>query len=253
MSLPRNLLVVMSVLALVGCSKKEAEPVANPAQAATAAQKEVPAQEPVAAKPPVANPDTPSDTPPMHMASAGEAVFNKLDFDKNAISGMTINGEIQTGLRWEDNSGENVIVFDKATKKAPKGFTTTMTAGHYRKENGAWKSVRSYREVIDSCEFDTRADVVVDPKGWSLTDVDLNGIPEATWAWFSTCTSDVSPATKKIMMTEKDQKYPLRGTTKVDIGNGEFVGGEFKADPAFDEVVPAFLEHAKSVWEKAGN
>jgi hypothetical protein len=244
----KSIFYLASILVLAAC---ESAPAPSAPATTTAAQNE-PVQK---VGEPVVEPTDPTAAP----EGMELRIFEILDFDGKAPADLKIQGEIQGGLHWKDNSGENLIVFDRhelggVLKDTGERFlTTTMTAHHVISSKGVWTSVRDYKEVVDSCEFDTRADLKVDPKAWSLTDIDQDGIMEATWVWYSTCTSDVSPATKKVMMTIGDKKYPLRGNTKVDAGGGDIMGGDFKVDPAFGDLEAEFLEHAKKVWKESGN
>lgn len=233
------------MLALGACKADETKttPVAQP-PAAEQAQAEV---KPEAAK--VEAAEAPKAAP----AAAG---FQKLTFDAAEVASLS-QGTIEKGLRWKDTSGDNVLFLDRIEKKGQVTgtdvLTTTMGAHHYRMVDGKWTSVRDYKEVVDQCEFDTIAEVRIDANDWSLTDINADGVAEATWAWYSGCASDVSPTTKKVMLTIGGEKYPLRGDTQVDPGNGELTGGDFKADPAFSKIDATFLEHAKTIWKKSGN
>ena len=232
----------------MGCEKPAVAPqgeTAAPTAAAAAQTNDSKTAQQEGEKPAVAQPTTPE-----------LRIFEVLEFDGKAPAGQMVEGTIDGGLRWKDNTGENVVVFAKTSEEVEgedgPAWTTKMTATQFRQADGGWRELRKYTELIDRCEFDTRAEFRTD-KSWSITDIDQDGVAEATWVWFSTCTSDVSPATKKVMMTIGDQKYPIRGNTRVDIGGGELIGGEYNIDPAFQNLDVEFLDHAKSAWEKAGN
>lgn len=231
-------------VALAACKADEAKtPEAQPPQ---------PEQAKVEVKP-ATEADEPAKAP---QAAAAPAAFQKMAFDAAEVATLT-SGKIEKGLRWKDTSGDNVLFLDRIEKKGQVTgtdvLTTIMGAHHFRLTDGKWTSVRDYKEVVDQCEFDTIAEVRIDANDWSLTDINNDGVAEATWAWYSGCASDVSPTTKKVMLTIGGEKYPLRGDTQVDPGNGELMGGDFKPDPAFSKIDAAFLEHAKTIWKKSGN
>ncbi len=240
----KSVLPILAAFALTACDSKTVQepPVASGQSAGQIAPLEqvVPAEV----------------TPPTQVGTAVQI----LDFDGKAPAGVKVDGKIQGGLHWKDKNGENLIIFDRAEasrkSKANEGeslLTTTMMARHLKATTTGWTPVRDYKEVVDSCEFDTRADLKTDAKAWSISDLDQDGVAEATWVWYSTCTSDVSPATKKVMMTIGDKKYPLRGNTKVDAGGGDIMGGDFKVDPAFADLDAKFLAHAKKIWNDSGD
>jgi len=58
------------------------------------------------------------------------------------------------------------------------------------------------------------------------------------------CTSDVSPLTLKLMMLEDREKYPIRGTTVVDVGGGQRYGGEKRFGEEFAGAPVAFRDFA---------
>ncbi len=184
--------------------------------------------------------------------------FEVLDFDGKAPPNVKVDGEIQGGLQWRDETGENLIIFSRKSvvvsepEDGPGEITTTMKANHIISKSGIWEKVREYRELVELCEWETRADVYVDPGAWSIKDINQDGIVEATWVWYSDCSHENSPSKKKVMMTIRDQKYPLRGKTDYLIDNHIEYGG-YKADPAFGAIEPEFLEHAKRIWDDTGN
>ncbi len=148
-------------------------------------------------------------------------------------------GELQRVLSWTDKYGTNAVVFSRQ-KRGKTG--AALVASHGRLEgDGSWTIVREFKEVIETCEFD----LILEPYvgDWSVTDLDNDGVGEATFAWNADCVSDVSPTIYKLLMTEDGNKYTLRGYTRV----GEF-GGDFKADPEFQKAPAGFQAHAEKTW-----
>ena len=79
----------------------------------------------------------------------------------------------------------------------------------------------------------------------TLTDLDYDNIAEITFIYRTTCTSDVSSSTQKLIMLEEGEKFALRGSTQVMGDGGEYeIGAGFKSAP--DE----FLNHAKQLWSE---
>ena len=62
-----------------------------------------------------------------------------------------------------------------------------------------------------------------------------------------TCTSDVSPATRKLLVLEGKDKHALRGTSRIDAGGGDVLGGDYKAD-GFKKA-PAIKAMAEQRWK----
>ncbi len=70
----------------------------------------------------------------------------------------------------------------------------------------------------------------------------------------TTCHGDVSPCDMKIIMYENNQKYAVRGESRVQVGvldNGEkqFIGGEYKLDENFKKGPKVFKEFAQKLWK----
>ena len=98
----------------------------------------------------------------------------------------------------------------------------------YRGKPGKLKQVRLVQDAVAPCEFDVTADFV--PGSVTVTDEDGDELAELAFAYDLACRSDVSPATRKLLVLENKAKHALRGTNRVQVGEREFAGGEFKAD-----------------------
>lgn len=152
-------------------------------------------------------------------------------------------------LRFTDKAGEHVVRFVLGVEKKKSGpdeavfrsreLTVTHTVG--RKE--LWRA----KDFVEKCEFDLTLDVV--DGSIRLTDLDADGDPEVSFLYRLSCRSDVSPHTAKLLMYEGTTKYALRGETKERVGENEFAGGAFTADPAFDQAPGPFLDFAKAQWK----
>jgi hypothetical protein len=102
------------------------------------------------------------------------------------------------------------------------------------------------KETIDfvkDCEFDILVSHELD--AISLTDIDENKIAEITFIYRTSCTSDVSPSTQKLIMLENGNKYPMRGTTRV-----MEMGGEFQVGEEFESAPEGFQAHAEKIWSE---
>lgn len=156
--------------------------------------------------------------------------------------GYESKGKFINAIGWTDKFGRNAVFFFKKTGKGK----AMLTASHMTWEGAAWTEVRTYKELVQKCEFDITLEHQIGK--WSVTDIDKNGHGEATFAWHAGCRSDVSPVAHKVLLvtTEnaKGTKYVLRGQTRV-----EKVGGDYKMDPAFAKAPKGFLVHAKVVWK----
>lgn len=108
------------------------------------------------------------------------------------------------------------------------------------------KELRMIQDGVAGCDFDVAVGFV--DGSVSVTDEDGDGTNELTFAYDVQCTSDVSPATRKLLVLEGKDKHALRGTSQVDAGGGDVMGGEFKAD-GFKKA-PALKALAEKRWAK---
>lgn len=154
-------------------------------------------------------------------------------------------GAIQAVLKWQDKYGINALVFARTESKGKgEARSAMLTVTHALQEGDAsWKTVRVFKERVDDCPFDI--ELTPEVGAWSVTDLDKDGLGEATFAYSAGCRSDVSPVTHKVLQTEDGKKYALRGQTRVE---GE--GGVFKADTSYKDEGKAFRAHAEMVWKE---
>ncbi|HEX6241553.1 MAG TPA: hypothetical protein VFZ61_11685 [Polyangiales bacterium] len=153
--------------------------------------------------------------------------------------------ELVRAVRWSDGAGDNVAAFSRARdeKRGDARLKIELWSG----KAGSGRVLRTLKDAELGCEFDLYADFVDAALG--LTDVDGDGIGELTFAYRTTCTSDVSPFALKLFLLEQGAKYALRGSTQVDTGGGELVGGAKRADPALAKV-PAFSLQLDQIWAR---
>lgn len=167
-------------------------------------------------------------------------------------AGIKVPGTVQRTVRWTDAKGDHLAVFsteEKVVQKKDMPFTTRgLHVTVFTSKNGKFKKGRTIREIVPNCPFDNTNEFRETSVG--VTDIDKNNIGELTFAYAHGCRSDVSPLGFKLLMLEGTKKYALRGTTRVNPGDG-LVGGEFTPD--FKKAPAGFAEHAEKVWKKHVN
>lgn len=161
----------------------------------------------------------------------------------------TTKGVEARELRFTDKSGEHVVRFSLSREqKREEGEVTLrsreLTVTHLVGKKEVFKA----RDFVQRCEFDLALEVLED--AIRLTDLDDDGEPEVSFIYTLGCRSDVSPLTAKLLLYEGSTKYALRGETREQVGEAEFVGGEFKADPAFEQGPRPFFEFAEQQWRR---
>ena len=165
--------------------------------------------------------------------------FKILDNSLRDLAELNYKGKIVHKKFWLDSKGENIVLF---TKEAHEIF-----AYHYVIKSG---NIRLLREVYDfseeGCEYDLFADFI--EKSITVSDLDNNDIGEITFAYKLACISDVSPLGLKLLILENGNKYIIRGSTKISMGDF-IIGGDKEIDPSFKKAPSNFLEHANKIWE----
>ena len=166
--------------------------------------------------------------------------------------GITFKGNLKEAVRWTDKSGVNLVITceteEAVSKTAPSEDYREkyLFAHHYLLFEYSIKQTWKVTDYIKECPLDIAADFVKNT--FQVTDLDKDGVGEVWMMYLLTCTGDVSPAEMKIILYEGTQKHAMRGENKVDIGNGEFVGGDYKFDKAFNQAPTVFRDFAKKLW-----
>jgi hypothetical protein len=169
--------------------------------------------------------------------------------------GCDVKGTVVDVHTWSDVNGTNYFIRtmgDYETKSIGDDqyssdlSTQYLYAFHYAQyADGEIKLLKETTDFIKECEFDIVMGHQLELDAISLTDIDQDEIAEISFIYRLACTSDVSPATQKLIMLENGDKYPIRGNTEV---MGE--GGNYEAGEEFDSAPEGFLEHAVNLWNK---
>jgi len=159
-------------------------------------------------------------------------------------------GRVVSSFAWTDARGENLVLFALTTKTKPPrhadgepSVTKRLVIRHYT--NAAL--VREFKDAVVDCWADPSLEVL--ERASSVTDLDGDGVGEATFAYKLGCRSDVSPIGLKVLMSEAGDKYALRGETSVPVSATERMGGKYKVDSSFKTAPPGFLDHAVKQWK----
>jgi len=167
---------------------------------------------------------------------------------------VAVKGKAVAAARWTDKVGLNVVVLTETARAGDaSGGTKRVYGYHFVREGSDWRQLWRIADAVEDCEFDLTLDMI--GASLSITDLDGNGTAESTFAYVGSCRSDVSPDELKVLMHEGAQKYALRGSTRVQIGEKhgrpEFMGGERKPDRAL-AARKEFLAHAQKVFDASG-
>lgn len=167
-------------------------------------------------------------------------------------------GFVKNAVRWKDKAGDNIVITtetgyytSKKFKHESDGSDAELFAYHFIVSGNEVKQTWKVYDYISDCPVDIVASFVKNT--FQITDLDKNGIAETWLMYKKTCHGDVSPCDMKIIMYEGNQKYAMRGESRVQVGvdgNGkkQFAGGEYKLDENFKKGPKVFSETAKKLW-----
>lgn len=139
-------------------------------------------------------------------------------------AGAKYRGKLHEAWAWKDSLGANILILSyvaeykvKSTGYSDDTYAAELLAYQYVKTDSGFKLLWKLNDIVKECPFDITCKFF---KGSvTITDLNKNGIAEATVAYKLSCRSDVSPDQMKLIMHEDSIKYALRGFT-CDPGNG---------------------------------
>jgi hypothetical protein len=191
----------------------------------------------------------------------GQAPFSPVKLDTNKLPfHLTYEGKIKNAVRWTDKTGDNVVITSETgVYRNPKfqhdndGSDAELFATHYLISHDSARETWKVYDLIRDCPVDLEATLI--KKTFQLTDLNKDGMAEIWLMYKTVCHGDVSPCDMKIIMYQGQQKFAMRGQNKVFVGTDEkgkkqYIGGEYKCDPAFTNGPRPFIEFAKKLWNR---
>jgi hypothetical protein len=184
-----------------------------------------------------------------------EEIQPQIDISLNKVTEVPTECKYEATMldayTWEDENGTNYFI--RTISEIDIAYPETdgeeknsqyLYAYHYTKNaGGEFNLLKETIDFVKDCEFDILVSHELD--AISLTDIDENKIAEITFIYRTSCTSDVSPSTQKLIMLENGNKYPMRGTTRV-----MEMGGEFQVGEEFESAPEGFQAHAEKIWSE---
>jgi hypothetical protein len=172
-----------------------------------------------------------------------------LEFNKNSIPAeCEYKGNIEAGSKWIDNNGENILIISNTPVKRlnEDEGEEYLYAYCYVKADDKYSLLWNINDHVRS-HCDIGAEYI--PGTLEIIDLDGDGIAENAFIYKLEDRCDVSPLPIKLMMHSSATKLVIRGTTKVDIGNGEMIGGEKHFDAAFSSSPDIMKTYTSEKWD----
>ncbi|WP_293931873.1 M949_RS01915 family surface polysaccharide biosynthesis protein [Iodobacter sp.] len=159
---------------------------------------------------------------------------------KDIPAGISIQGKLLQALRWQDKSGDNLLLLSQAEgdfQPSKDGSDDVrdahVYAAHYLLSADKPRRLWLLQDGVEQCMFDVAAEF--DLAAIHVADLDGDGVMETIVAYRQICTSDVSPYNYKLILHAGKAKYGLRGTDRFgvtwrDADTGQLSGTPLLAD-----------------------
>jgi len=170
-------------------------------------------------------------------------------------SSIKYSGTIIYAVQFSDSVGNNIVL---ATETGETKSATTsedsdakdarLYVWHYLVSGDTAKLLWKLTDYEKECPFDIYASFL--KKSFAITDINNDGKSEVWMMYKLGCRSDVSPVTLKLFMYENGVKAAMRGTTKTQVGEHQFMGGNYSLDENFKKAALPLRAYAETLWKK---
>jgi hypothetical protein len=183
------------------------------------------------------------------------AQFKLAKLDTKSLPGsIPYNGKVVQAIRWTDNTGDNIVLLTRTDEVQSKDAleedysNAALYAYRYLVSGDSVKQAWRVYEYVKECPVDIFLYFV--DKTFAVTDLNKDGKAEVWLMYKHSCQGDVSPIPMKIIMYEDNKKFAARGTTRVQVSEKEYSGGEFTFDDTFKKGPAAFRVYAEKLWKQ---
>jgi len=184
--------------------------------------------------------------------------FNLIKLDSSSIpKKLKYFGHIINAVKWTDSLGLNYVIATEidSIQGKPKSIDeysdASLSAYHFVFNGDSSKLLWKVYDFNKECPVDL--DLYFINKTFAVTDLDKNGIAEVWIMYKNYCHGDVSPVPTKIIMYEGNTKYALRGESRVQVSENEFIGGNYTLDDNFRKGNVTFKQFAEKLWAQNKN
>lgn len=189
--------------------------------------------------------------PAMAIATAGEVTVipaSQAVLDK---AGIVMDGKLVAARKVRDRAGEHLLVLTQSsgpsrTQPDNRVERTDLAASYYSRGAARWTREWVVQDGVDCPSLDHTGEFF--PDQLSVTDLDHNGMAEVTVAYKLFCGGGVDPAVLKVILRQGEQKFAMRGSTRIVIPGQPPLGGEAVYDKALSAPANAiFKQHISRV------
>jgi hypothetical protein len=182
------------------------------------------------------------------------AQIKTITLSKEAIpKSMHYTGHIINAVRYIDSEGEHIIISTETgnvdVKEEGNSYLKADLYAYNYLINGNQQTLSwQMHDFTIVCPVDTKAKYI--PNTFAVTDLNKDGKAEVWLMYITGCRGDVSSGSMKIIMHEGSKKYAIRGSSRVQIMDKQYDGGEYTLDDAFKTAPTVFKQYALALWKK---
>lgn len=195
-----------------------------------------------------------SDSTPVNADQTASGKIKSDTLKATALpAAITYKGKPVKIVGWKDKLGDNLLLLTETGEFASADSAeyednrdAELHVYHYVKTGTDWNKMASVNDQITSCPVDIVTRFI--PGALFITDLNGDGIAECTFAYHLTCTGGVDNKVMKLIMLEHKNKYVIRGTTSVNIG--EEIPGTMKYDAGIPERFKVFMVAKWKAFER---
>lgn len=167
---------------------------------------------------------------------------------------ISLAAPLVKGVMFQDVKGEHLLLLTKRSspsKSKPDPHRMErheLKATHFKKAAKGWIQEWAINDYVDCPGLDSEANFYLDKV--SITDVNNDGHAEVLVPYNLFCGGGVDSKIIKIIMRTKNEKFALRGKSKIVLPGQESFGGEMEMDPLLKKNKnAAYRDHLIKIWD----
>ena len=167
---------------------------------------------------------------------------------------ISLASPLVKGVMFHDVKGEHLLLLTKRSspsKSKPDPHRMErheLKATHFKKAAKGWIQEWAINDYVDCPGLDSEANFYLDKV--SITDVNSDGHAEVLVPYNLFCGGGVDSKIIKIIMRTKNEKFALRGKSKIVLPGQESFGGEMEMDPLLKKNKnAAYRDHLIKIWD----
>lgn len=188
-----------------------------------------------------------------NLLAAGEIQTAPMSIKAVQREKIRLAAPLVKGVMFHDVNGEHLLLLtQRANPSKSKPDLNRMErhelkATHFKRSAKGWIQEWAINDYVDCPGLDSEANFYLDKV--SITDVNNDGHAEVSVPYNLFCGGGVDSKTIKIIMRTKNEKFALRGKSKIVLPGQESFGGEMEMDPLLNkDKNVAYRDHLIQIW-----